>query len=576
MTNITILQAIRDSELFGRWFKRNWRGADTWKAWRSFLAGLFGLPLESEMLELYSKHTGRTDAPAAPFREAFVIAGRRSGKSLIAAMVATYLAVFCDYSDVLAPGETGVIMLIASDRRQARVLLGYVNGFFDSIPMLARMVASRLKESIELTNRVRIEIHTSSFRAVRGYTILAAVCDELAYWPSDESANPDSETLTALRPAMATVPGALLLAISSPYSRRGALWEAYHEHYAKQSDVLVWQAKTSDMNPTVSRAVIAAAYLRDHAAAAAEYGAQFRTDVEGFIPLEVVESRVIPSRFELPPLGDVSYTAFVDPSGGQSDSMTLGIAHFEKRVAVLDCLRERVAPFSPEQVVAEFSEVLTRYRVSTVVGDRYGGEWPREQFQKRGIEYRCSEKNRSELYLEFLPAMMSDQVVLLDQKRLIAQLVSLERRMARGGRDSVDHPPGGHDDCANACAGALVEVLRGSGGVLGVVEWLKGISSGLTPDPDVLPARKITSAPPAETPGEACCASPLPQTVAGGQIRCGNCGQQSWPAGAVPRVMTIGPTRGDIVGRGSKFIVDEYSTSLSMAERQKTLSRFRR
>jgi len=34
----------------------------------------------------------------------------------------------------------------------------------------------------------------------------------------------------------------------------------------------------------------------------------------------------------------------------------------------------------------------------------------------------------------------------------------LERRTAQGGRDSIDHPPGAHDDLANAAAGALVSV----------------------------------------------------------------------------------------------------------------------
>ena len=42
--------------------------------------------------------------------------------------------------------------------------------------------------------------------------------------------------------------------------------------------------------------------------------------------------------------------------------------------------------------------------------------------------------------------------------RLSAQLVSLERRCVRGGRDSIDHPPGGHDDVCNSAAGVLVQV----------------------------------------------------------------------------------------------------------------------
>ena len=53
-----------------------------------------------------------------------------------------------------------------------------------------------------------------------------------------------------------------------------------------------------------------------------------------------------------------------------------------------------------------------------------------------------------------LPHIDSTGVDLLDLPRLTTQLVSLERRTARGGKDSVDHGPGGHDDLCNAAAGA--------------------------------------------------------------------------------------------------------------------------
>ena len=43
-------------------------------------------------------------------------------------------------------------------------------------------------------------------------------------------------------------------------------------------------------------------------------------------------------------------------------------------------------------------------------------------------------------------------------QRLVSQICSLERRVGRGGRDSIDHPVGAHDDVANAAAGALLLV----------------------------------------------------------------------------------------------------------------------
>jgi hypothetical protein len=154
------------------------------------------------------------------------------------------------------------------------------------------------------------------------------------------------------------------------------------------------------------------------------------------------------------PLASVAYRAFVDPSGGSSDAMTLAIAHIEERRVVLDCLLERKAPFSPEAAVAEFAGTLKAYRCSAVTGDRYAGEWPRERFRVHGISYEPAEQNRSELYLAFLPILNSGRLELLDHPRMVSQFCGLERRTARSGKDTVDHAPGAHDDLANAVAGA--------------------------------------------------------------------------------------------------------------------------
>ena len=263
---------------------------------------------------------------------------------------------------------------------------------------------------------------------------------------------------------MATVPGALLITISSPYARRGALWEAYRRHYGKDGDpVLVWQAPTEAMNPRVDPQVIADAYEQDDVAATAEYGAQFRSDIESFVSREAVDAVVIPGRHELPPAGDVHYVAFVDPSGGSQDSMTLAIAHqhTDGRL-ILGCVRERKPPFSPADVVEEFATTLRQYGITTVTGDHYAGEWPRERFRELGIRYQPAERTKSELYAELLPLVNSGHVALLDHPRLIAQLSGLERRTGRGGKDSIDHGPRGHDDVINAAAGALVEAGPGA------------------------------------------------------------------------------------------------------------------
>jgi hypothetical protein len=236
------------------------------------------------------------------------------------------------------------------------------------------------------------------------------------------------------------------------------MWDAHRKHYGRDGDpVLVWQADTRTMNMTVPQRVIDEATERDPVWAAAEYGAQFRSDLESFVAREAVEACIDTGVRERAPAAGVWYSAFVDPSGGSSDSMALAIAHREKDdTSVLDLVRELRPPFNPEDCVQEFATALKSYRVTTVVGDRYAGEWPREQFRKRGISYDVAARAKSDIYRDTLPMINSRRVQLLDHPRLVAQLCSLERRTSRGGRDSIDHPPGAHDDVANSVAGALI------------------------------------------------------------------------------------------------------------------------
>jgi hypothetical protein len=449
----TILDAVGDRNLFAPWFKDK----ASWQAWFAFLRALFALPLTAEQLALYRDCTGRVAPPTSAATEGWLICGRRSGKSFTLALVAVYLAAFHTYRQYLAPGERGTVMIIAADRKQARVIFRYIRALLTKVPMLSRMVERETAEAFDLNNAVSIEVGTASHRSVRGYAILAGLLDEAAFFPTDDAAEPDYEIINALRPGMATIPNAMLLCASSPYAQRGALFDAFKRHYGKDGDpILIWKAPTRVMNPLVPQATIDAAMEADPTSAAAEYLAQWRTDVETFVSRDVVEAAVIQGRHELPRMDHTRYFAFVDPSGGSSDSMTLAIAHVQGTCVVLDLIRERRAPFSPDDVVKEFAATLKAYGVGQVVGDKYAAEWPRERFRVHGLEYRVADQTKSDLYLALLPLLNSQRVELLDHQRLVNQLIGLERRTSRAGKDSIDHQPGAHDDVANAVAGAAV------------------------------------------------------------------------------------------------------------------------
>jgi hypothetical protein len=450
-TMATILEALDDRRLLKTLF-----GA-SWAPWRAFLAAVYGLPMSDAERALFVQCTGRQTPPTAPVKEATVIAGRRAGKSRIASLLAVWTAVGTDWTLHLAPGEVATVAVLAGDLDQCRACFRYIVGIIEAVPLLRRRIRHRTKLSIELQGRVIIEVRASSYKATRSYSYAAVIADELAYWDSEDSANPDIEVLNAVRPGLATLPGSLLVCISSPYARRGALWQAFHRDYGRENpDVLVWKAPTRTMNDTVPQSTIDSALERDPASAQAEWLAQFRSDVESFISAEVLAACVVPGRHELAPRGDVSYVGFCDPSGGSRDSFTLSIAHMEGDVVVVDCLRETKPPFDPDVVVAEYAALAKSYRLTALQADRYAGAWVPTAFLKHGIVVEQSADAKSVIYGNALPRLNAHTVQLLDHPRLTAQLLGLERKTARGGRDSIDHGPHAHDDCANAVCGAIV------------------------------------------------------------------------------------------------------------------------
>jgi hypothetical protein len=454
---ITMRGALASDDYFA---SEDLLGADSWRAWRVILLVAMGEPLLADELAIFKELTGgREYTPGFPVEELWAVCGRRAGKTRAMAVLATFLAACRDYRSILAPGQLASVILMAASREQAEEAFRYVRGIFESSPALSQLVEAVTADSILLRTRVEIVVRAASFRRVRGFTSVAAIVDELAFFHSDSSANPDSEILNALRPSLATTSGPLI-AISSPHARRGELYNAYRDNFGAHGDprIVVIQAPSRTMNPSLSQRVIDRAYARDAVAAASEYGAEFRSDLEAFLTREIVESAITRGVRELPPIHGINYLGFVDPSGGSSDSMTIAIAHLEGDRAVLDAIRERKAPFSPEDVVTEYAALLKSYGLSSVTGDRYAGEWPRERFRTHGIAYEPSAKSRSELYSELLPLLNAGRAALVENDRLVTQLVSLERRTSRIGRDSVDHPPGAHDDLANAVAGALAHV----------------------------------------------------------------------------------------------------------------------
>jgi hypothetical protein len=282
----TILEAMSLDDLWGAHFR-----GDSWLPWKTFLAALYALPPTPEMRAIYEHHTHRTEWPLQAARECWADCGRRSGKSAVAGLVSVYQSVFKSWTPYLAPGEVATSMTVSPDRRQSRVISRFQRGLLRAVPMLQALVRSETREGLELSGRVVLETQTADPMTLRGYVSHVIINDEVCFLPTENSARPDDEILQAERPCLVGLPGSLLLSISSPYARRGALYEAYQRHFGKDGDpVLFWKGTSLEMNPTLDPKIIADAYERDSAAASAEFGAEFRSDCERLFNPDLLEN----------------------------------------------------------------------------------------------------------------------------------------------------------------------------------------------------------------------------------------------------------------------------------------------
>ena len=199
--------------------------------------------------EFYKQCTGR-EPYLKKIKEIWAQVGRGGGKTRAASAALVSIAVR-EYP-TLAPGERGKAFLLAQNRSTARQAFGYVRGILKGDKLLNRMLESETKNTISLTNGIDIEIVSANFKHVRGFSVVAAVLDEVAfYWLNSDAANSDVEILNSIRPGLSRVPGSVLLVISSPHVARGALYEANKRYFGNEHEnILFWKATTSEMNPT--------------------------------------------------------------------------------------------------------------------------------------------------------------------------------------------------------------------------------------------------------------------------------------------------------------------------------------
>ncbi|WP_425907606.1 hypothetical protein [Nitrobacter sp. TKz-YC02] len=449
---VTLIDAMTDPGLFEPWFR-----GETWAGWRAVVKAMDASPMSDEEITFFESIAGGRTPPKHPVRELWAACARRTGKDSVASGIGAYSSAFFDQQDLLRPGERAVILCLACDQSQAKIVLNYIRAYFTDIPMLRSMVTRTTKTGFELNNRVDITVASNDYRSVRGRPVRLAIFDEVAFFRDENSASPDTELYNAIRPALASLPGSRIIGISSPYRKSGLLWNKVKRHFGRDDDdVLVIQAATRTLNPTIDQAFIDQALADDPVGARAEWLGEFRSDIAGYADFELIDGAVDRGITVRPPRQGLTYIGACDPGGGVRDSFVGAVCHDESGVAVLDAVLEIRAPYSPTAACEQVAALLRSYNVRTVTGDRYSAQFVVDAFSKHGVTYEHSSRDRSAIYQDALPLFTSGRVRLLDNPRMVNQFAALERRTSSLGKDRIDHAPGGSDDTCNAAALAMV------------------------------------------------------------------------------------------------------------------------
>jgi hypothetical protein len=436
---------------------------ESWFPWRTLLIAAMGEPLVDDAeREIFTKLTGRENAPGGdkPVEIFMIVGGRRSGKSCALSILATYLTCLCEWP-MLRIGETGRALYQAPTVRQAEDSFRYAVEFINQTPLLKECVQGEVQGCLELRGQIELSASAANWRHSRGSTCCFVALDECAYFRSGDADNSDEELLTALMPSLATTGGIMCIA-SSPKSMEGIVYDLHKKHFGKDGDpqILVIQADSKTLNPSIRQSVIDRALAADPEKASSEYLAEFREESSGYLPRNILEQAIEKGIERRTPLPGIQYFAFLDSaSGSGKDAYALAIGHNvidgDRTLSIIDRIYSQDPPFDPDTITARAAEVIKEWGLTEVYGDNYAGAWPVTAMQRNGVRYIPSPLSASELYLHTLPLWNAGRVRMLDNPKCIEQFARLRRRVGQGVAEKVIHPRAAHDDLSNCVAGVL-------------------------------------------------------------------------------------------------------------------------
>ena len=461
----TIVECISPGGCFSEYF-----GDDltSWAGWIAVLKSIYGLPMTPEELTFWQAYTNRLTPDPSGYEDTVVVAGRRSGKTVMSSLLCCYEALFGGFDEQLKPGERAHCFLLASVKKQAGEAFHYCKALLRSFERMvgAEVIINERSDELELFNGINLVIMPVVNASIRGRQVAFAAADEVAFWKDENSSNPAADVMLALYPSK--MPGARLVQISSAWARWGWLWDLYQEHYGVEGDeVLFVKAPTRVLNPAHKIGIVKKMgnlFKGRNEDTNLEFEGEFRDVTEGFLTYDLICEHMKRPQASGPD-GRSKYVAYIDSAGGArstGDSYAMAIGHRDLTGRVIiDRIEETRPPFDVVEVTKRYAEIARRFGCWFVTSDNYASEFLTTCWREHGrMKVEKSALSASELYMDFQPRLQSGLVELPVDETLKLQLQTLRVYREQGGRTRVDHAAygGAHDDVSNAVVGCVFVV----------------------------------------------------------------------------------------------------------------------
>ena len=441
-----IIEFATDPEFLGLSFEKR-------PAQEVLLRTLYNLPLSGKQKRIL-KQVSPGYQTNGQLLEAVWVLGSRSGKSLLASIIALYEATRAKWQQYLSKGESAYICIISTRQKQAEQIIGAnCARLIENSPGLSNLIEGIYSTELVLKNNMRIISLPASSTAGRGLPIAAFFLDECGHFYT-EGIKADENIYNSLRPRMAQFPGAKVVLISTPSAKQGLLWNFFKEGFDVPGRFTA-QGATTLMNPVIPKDFINRERARDSDYAAREFDAIFAERTQNFFPEELLNGCF--TLFESSGYkSGYSYACGIDQSGlSGRDRFAVGVAHRQGNISIVDTTRAWDTK-EIDNITAGVTELKKQYNFHRVSIDKYASGWVAASLKKLGLEVEIRPV-LPVIYTNLKSLMLARQVELPEGKDLRKALKNTQSYYSKTNTLSIAHERSsqGHGDLADAVATAV-------------------------------------------------------------------------------------------------------------------------